>query len=146
MALLLPYYGAEAYGLNGLARFALEHGTPDPVHAESIVRNSPLQATLFILGLALAGAGGVGWVLSRRTTGGGDDASPTRAFRAGFTVSGVCAMLAAALIALYLPQFFTPPSVRITHGILLGAALRAVALAPVSRLEADEGTSRRNPS
>ncbi|PMC76334.1 hypothetical protein [Brachybacterium sp. UMB0905] len=109
VAALLPYYGVEAFGLNGLARTALESGNLDLLQAESVMRNSPLQLSLFAAGLVLAAAGTIGWAMM----------TPGRA--RWFAVA------TAVLVAAYLPQFFTPPAVRTAHGIALALALFGVA-------------------
>ena len=90
-ALVLPYYGAEAFALHALA------GAPDVAGLAEQVRMGATQLTVFGLGLVLLAAAGV---LTALAVG-----------RAG--------LVFAAAMVLYLPQFFADPAVRIAHGVLL---------------------------
>jgi len=90
-ALVLPYYGAEAFALHALA------GRQDVAGLAEQIRMGATQLTVFGLGLALLAAAGV---LTALAVG-----------RAG--------LLFAAGMVLYLPQFFADPAVRIAHGVLL---------------------------
>ena len=56
VALLLPYYGAEAYGLNELGRYATEHGDAGVLDVADAFRYAPFEMTTFALGLFAAGA------------------------------------------------------------------------------------------
>ncbi|WP_130865628.1 hypothetical protein [Acidipropionibacterium timonense] len=106
VAALLPYYGAEAFGLHGMALSARASGDTSGIDTmAALVRHGAEQSTLFGLGLVLAGAGSIGWAMSRRDRG------------------RWTALAASALVALYLPQFFAPPTIRIVHGLCLGLAL-----------------------
>ena len=90
-ALVLPYYGAEAFALHALA------GTPDlPAFAEQI-RMGATQVTVFGVGLGLLAVAGVLTVVAVGRVG----------------------LVFAAGAVLYLPQFFADPPVRIAHGVLL---------------------------
>ena len=51
VALLLPYYGAEAYGLNELGRYATEHGDAGVLDVADAFRYAPFEMTTFALGL-----------------------------------------------------------------------------------------------
>lgn len=104
-ALVLPYYGAETFALNALGAAALEAGDPSIVAAQESIRFAPVPAVMFALGLILLGIGAV--LLARAATG---RARPA-------------AVVTAALVVLYLPQFFLPAPGRVLHGLLLGAAL-----------------------
>ncbi|WP_181780647.1 hypothetical protein [Pseudonocardia pini] len=91
-ALVLPYYGAEAFALHALA------GRPDLAAAADAIRYGPVAMVTFGAGLlALA----VAAVLV--------------AVRQGWRA----APFAAAMV-LFLPQFFAGPELRIAHGVLLG--------------------------
>lgn len=92
---LLPYYGAETFGLHALA-------TTDPslVVAQESLRNGGIQATMFGCGLLLAAAAGVTVLVTSRRR---------------WTV-----VLMALGLVTYLPQFFTPAPARIAHGLILG--------------------------
>lgn len=111
VALLLPYYGAEGVGLHGVAVASADAGVVERA-AESI-RYTALPVATFALGLlALAIAGGrIAWSAW----------SGTGAARASAVVAGFG-------LATYLPQFFLPPSGRIAHGVILGAALVVLAV------------------
>lgn len=90
-ALVLPYYGAEAFALHALA------GEPNIVALAEQIRMGAVQLTVFGLGLVLLAAAGV---LTALAVG-----------RAG--------LVFAVGMVLYLPQFFADPAVRIAHGVLL---------------------------
>ena len=109
---VLPYYGAEAFGLHALGLRILQTGHEDMVDAATMFRYQPIAITMFALGLAVLAAVGVRLVvLGVRSSG---------ALRWGLVLTGV------ALVA-YLPQFFLPGPARIAHGLLLGAGLVLVA-------------------
>ncbi|MEQ4302628.1 hypothetical protein ABNF97_14715 [Plantactinospora sp. B6F1] len=103
--LVLPYYGAEDFGLHALAREAADGQRFDLLTAVETVRFSPAAASTFVIGLLALGVGAVlaavaVWRSARLTRHSGIP------FALGF--------------ALFLPQFFTPAAVRITHGLLIG--------------------------
>jgi hypothetical protein len=103
--LTLPYYGAEDFGLNAIAR------TADPgelLDLAETVRFSPVPVTTFLLGLLLLGVGAV--------------LAAVAIWRSG-VLPAYSGILVALGFALFIPQFFTPPAVRIAHGILLGVGL-----------------------
>jgi hypothetical protein len=112
---VLPYYGAEVFGLNALAR-RVEH-TDDValLGLASEIRFAPAALATFGIGLVALAVGAVlvGVTVWRAT------ASP----RWAGTVFAVA-------FALYLPQFFGPPVLRIAHGVLVavGCVLVAVVL------------------
>jgi hypothetical protein len=118
VALLLPYYGAETYGLQALGRYALG-GDSDVLAVADSFRYAPFAATTFAVGLLLLML--VGLHLVKGTWVGG------RATRVGGLLTGTG-------LATYLPQFFTMPELRVAHGLLLGLGLiqlaRSVWLAP----------------
>jgi hypothetical protein len=114
VALLLPYYGAEAYGLNQVGRYATEHGDAGVLDVADAFRYAPFEITTFTLGLfALLLVGG------RLAHG------MWRTGRLGRTGG----LLAGLGLATYLPQFFGTPEVRMVHGLLLGLGLLLMALA-----------------
>ncbi|SFO01361.1 hypothetical protein SAMN05216207_102724 [Pseudonocardia ammonioxydans] len=98
-ALVLPYFGAESYGLAALS------GPGSEAVAEAI-RMGPYAISTFGLGLLAVAAAGVAVLVAARRGGG------------GVPVTGA-AVVAAGLV-LYLPQFFGTPPLRIAHGVLLG--------------------------
>jgi hypothetical protein len=114
VGLVLPYYGAEDFGLNAIARKAAEGQVADLLGLVDAVRFSPVPATTFVLGLLLLGAGAV--------------LAAVAVWRSGVLprASGV---LFALGFALFIPQFFTPPAVRIAHGVLVAAGSIWLALA-----------------
>lgn len=112
-ALVLPYYGAETFGLAVVGARAAADGDPGLLSLAEEFRTGALPVTTFGLGLLLLAAAGVALAASTWRT---------RA-RWGGTLAG-------AALVLYLPQFFAPPAARIGHGALLGVgcALLATAL------------------
>lgn len=114
VALLLPYYGAEAYGLNQIGRYATEHGDAGVLDVADAFRYAPFEITTFTLGLfALVLVGG------RLAHG---------MWRSG-AVGRVGGLLAGLGLATYLPQFFGAPGLRVTHGLVLGLGLLLIAYA-----------------
>ncbi|HCT77039.1 MAG TPA: hypothetical protein DGG94_10135 [Micromonosporaceae bacterium] len=111
--LTLPYYGAEDFGLNAIARKAVEGQSLDVVGLAEAVRYTPVAVTTFAIGLLALGAGAV--------------LAAVAIWRSGVLprYSGVPFAIG---FALFLPQFFTPPAVRIGHGVLVAAGLIWMAL------------------
>jgi hypothetical protein len=114
VGLTLPYYGAEDFGLNAIARKAKESQVRDLLDLVDTVRFGPAQATLFAVGLLLLG---VGAVLVAITV-----------WRSG-VLPRSSGILFGVGFALFLPQFFTPAAVRIAHGVLVAAGSIWLALA-----------------
>jgi hypothetical protein len=108
--LVLPYYGAEDFGLHAAAA----RGVPDLLGFAEAVRYQPVAMTIFGAGLVMLGVGAI--------------LAAVAAWRAG--ISRLGAVLFGAGFALFLPQFFTPAAVRIGHGVLVaaGCVLLAAAL------------------
>jgi hypothetical protein len=104
--LTLPYYGAEDFGLNAIARKAAEGQVRDLLGLVDAVRFSPVPATTFVLGLLLLGAGAV--------------LAAVAVWRSA-ALPRSSGILFAVGFALFLPQFFTPPALRIAHGVLVAA-------------------------
>lgn len=111
-AFLLPYYGAEAYGLQAVAQHAVDTGRWDVLEVADAFRYAPVPLATFAIGLLLLVL--VGGRLVHGLWAGGATA------RTG-------AVLAGLALATYLPQFFLPPAGRIVHGLVLGAGLLLVA-------------------
>jgi len=112
--LTLPYYGAEDFGLNAIARRTA--GTSaDLLDLVKAVRFSPVAATTFGLGLAGLGVAAI--------------LAAVAVWRSG-TLPRYSAVVFALGFALFIPQFYGPPAVRVAHGVLvgLGCAWMAVAL------------------
>jgi hypothetical protein len=114
VGLALPYYGAEDFGLNAIARKAAEGQVADLLGLVEAVRFSAVPATTFVLGLLLLGAGAV--------------LAAVAVWRSG-VLPRASGILFAFGFALFLPQFFTPPGVRIAHGVLVAAESIWLALA-----------------
>jgi hypothetical protein len=121
VGLTLPYYGAEDFGLNAIARKAAEGQRFDLLDLVDAVRFSPAPITAFALGLLLLAAGAV--------------LAAVAVWRSG-VLPRASGMLFAVGFALFLPQFFTPPAVRIAHGVLVAAG--SIWLALVLWRAADE--------
>jgi hypothetical protein len=121
-ALVLPYYGAEAFALHALA----VGGAPDVAALAEQVRMGPVQATVFGAGLGLLAVAGV-----------------LAAVAAARAALGRWAGVAFALgMTLFLPQFFAEPIVRIAHGVLLGVGCLVLAVA-LGRGDRAEGAAGR---
>lgn len=93
--LTLPYYGAESFGLHAMANES------QVLDLSEDLRYNPFAMTMFGLGLLTMAAGAILVAVQMRTV-------PTILFAVGF--------------GLFLPQFFSPPALRIAHGALLAVA------------------------
>jgi hypothetical protein len=112
--LTLPYYGAEDFGLHGIASETAAGQRVDLLAVADALRFHPVAATTFVLGLlALAVAAVLTAVAVWRS--GVLPRSSGLAFALGF--------------ALFFPQFFTPAAARIGHGVLVGLGCVLLALA-----------------
>lgn len=105
VGLTLPYYGAEAFGLNAIAERAVRDDDVALLELADPVRYGPVQAVMFGGGLLLLAAGAIAAAVAVR--------------RYGLVPSWSGVPLAVGL-ALFIPQFFGPPSLRIAHGVLVG--------------------------
>ncbi|HEY2956686.1 MAG TPA: hypothetical protein VGM21_00540 [Actinomycetota bacterium] len=114
VGLTLPYYGAEDFGLNAIARKASEGKVSDLLGLVDAVRFSPVPATTFALGLLLLAAGAV--------------LAAFAIWRAGVLPRSSGILFALGFV-LFFPQFFTPPAVRIAHGVLVAVGTIWLALA-----------------
>jgi hypothetical protein len=106
VGLTMSYYGAEDFGLNAIARKAAEGQVSDLLGLVEAVRFSPVPITTFGLGLLLLAAGAV--------------LAAVAIWRSGVLARSSGILFAAGFVLL-LPQFFTPPAVRIAHGVLVAA-------------------------
>lgn len=97
--LVLPYYGAEDFGLHAAAT---EGG--DLLAVAEATRYDPVAITMFGAGLLALAAGAI--------------LVAVRVWRSA-TLPRHSAILFAAGFALFLPQFFAPAPVRVAHGVLM---------------------------
>ncbi|QGN33970.1 hypothetical protein [Microlunatus sp. Gsoil 973] len=116
--LVLPYYGAEAFGLNAIGRLAVQLHDPSGVAAADMFRYQPVAMTAFAAGLLLVAAAGVRLLLLLRHR--------PMFLRVGLTITGLGLLT-------YLPQFFVPIEGRIADGIVLGIGLVLLAMATANR-------------
>lgn len=112
VALLLPYYGAEAYGLQSVAQYALDESNPDVLAIADSFRYAAVPVTLFSLGFVALAVAGVQLARGLWSCG---------------TLLRTGGLLAALGLATYLPQFFVGPAGRVGHGVVLGLGLLLVA-------------------
>ena len=103
--LVLPYYGAEDFGLHAIASHAAAGEPVDVLSLVESIRYQPLAMTMFGAGLLTLAVSGVLTALAVARSG---------------RLSAIAAWIFAIGYVLFLPQFFGPPAVRIAHGILLG--------------------------
>lgn len=119
-ALVLPFYGAEAFGLHAIGNAVVAAGDVHRLAETEAIRADPIALAGFALGLLFIAAVGLGFVVSAKGAG-------TLLTRIAVTVAGVG-------LVTYLPQFFLPAAGRIAHGVVLGGVL-LVCAARVSAFE-----------
>ncbi|QRO87742.1 hypothetical protein [Kytococcus sedentarius] len=104
LVLVVPYYGAETLGLHAVGR-AAQAGTPGVMALEEAIRSQPVAVSAFGAGLVLLALAAVclghGW---QQATGN----------RAAWPL--------AALMAVFLPQFYLPPVGRMAYGVAVALA------------------------
>lgn len=110
-ALVLPYYGAEAFALHALA------GEPNVAALAEQVRMGATQMTVFGVGLGLLAVAGVLTVVA----------------------AGRVGLVFAAGAVLFLPQFFLDAPLRIAHGMLLAVGCLLLATRVNEKAPASEG-------
>lgn len=113
-ALVLPYYGAEAFALHAIGERIIRTGDTGLLEVVENIRMGALQATTFAAGLALLATAGVLVAIAAARSGG---------------LPRWVGLPFAVAFALYLPQFFGPPAVRIAHGVLVAAGCLVLAAA-----------------
>lgn len=129
LVLVLPYYGAETFGLHAIGAAVVEGGPATPALADDI-RSQPAALSLFGAGLLLlagsAVATGMAWRRLVVVAGG-----ERRLVRAAWPL--------VVAVALFAAQFYLPPSGRIAFGVAyLGVALLwVVAVARLASREAE---------
>lgn len=130
VAFLLPYYGAEAFGLQAVGAYAARRGDVGVLAVADSFRYGAVAMTTFAIGLLLLLAVGV-----RLAVG---------FWRSG-TVGRLGGLLAGAGAVTYLPQFFGTPAMRIGHGLVIGVGLVLLGLA-VARVAGPAGTAPARPA
>lgn len=124
-ALVLPYYGAEAFALHEIGSRALE-GDPGALDLVPAVRDNPTAMALFAVGLiALAVAGVVAALSWRRLH------QPGRV--------AVAFIPLAVIATLFLPQFFLPPAGRMAYGLAFAVAAVYAAITAASAGDTRQG-------
>ncbi|HJP80736.1 MAG TPA: hypothetical protein VJ914_41090 [Pseudonocardiaceae bacterium] len=115
IGLLLPYYGAEVFGLHAISGQAWNDRNEALLHLVDTVRYNPAAITMFGLGLVLLAAGAV---------------MAARALSRSSVMMPFGGAVFALGFVLYLPQFFAPGPVRMVHGliVLIGCWLAARSL------------------
>ncbi|WP_405145336.1 hypothetical protein OG589_01180 [Sphaerisporangium sp. NBC_01403] len=102
--LTLPYYGVEVFGANVIGHRAVQEGSTSLLRLVDDFRFVPAAATMFAAGLVLLGVG---------TT-----MAAVAVWRSGALARWSGVPLAVGF-ALFIPQFFGPPALRIAHGALI---------------------------
>lgn len=116
-ALVLPYFGAETFGLHAIGRAGLSD--PDALALVDQVRNHPAALTTFGLGLLLLAVSGITTALAwQRATRSGRWTAPTWA-----------AWPLAIGAALVLPQFSLPPAGRMAFGVAFAVCAAVLVVA-----------------
>jgi hypothetical protein len=103
VGLLLPFYGAEAFGLHAIGQEAVRQHSVVLVGLASVVRSGP-ELIMFLVGLLLLAASGI--------------MTAAAIWRSGSLAKWSGVPLAAGF-ALYTPQFFGNQPIRVTHGLLV---------------------------
>ncbi|HEX5598428.1 MAG TPA: hypothetical protein VFX61_20785 [Micromonosporaceae bacterium] len=112
--LTLPFYGAEDFGLNAIASKAAQGQSLDLLGLVDAVRYSPVAITTFGVGLLTLAVGAI---------------LAAAAIWRSEVLPRYCGIPFALGFGLFLPQFYTPPAVRIGHGVLVAVGLAWMALA-----------------
>lgn len=113
-ALVLPYYGAEAFALPVIGERILRSGDSSLLEVVEAFRMGTWPATTFAAGLVLLAVAGVLTAVAVARSG---------------VLPGWAGIAFAVGFALYLPQFFASPALRIAHGVLVAAGCLVLAAA-----------------
>ena len=105
VSLLLPFYGAEAFGLHAIGQEALRQHSLVLVGLASVVRSGP-ELVMFLVGLLLLAASAI---------------MAAAAIWKSATLARWSGAPLAAGFALYIPQFFGTQPIRVAHGLLVTA-------------------------
>jgi len=118
VGLVLPYYGAETFALAAVGREAIEQNSVDLLLALTDAIRFGEGVWLFGAGLLALAAGAILFAAA--------------IWRSG-TLPRWSGIPLALGFALFLPQFFTPPAVRIGHGLLIMVGCWLVAWSMTNR-------------
>lgn len=109
VAAILPYYGAETFGLAAIGAATREASDATIVGLSEDVRNGVPALTMFGLGLAAIAIGGA--------------LIAVRSWRVDSSLARAASSVMALGLVTYLPQFFLPTGARVLHGAILGVGL-----------------------
>ncbi len=123
VGLILPYYGAEAFALHAVGREAIRVNSVDLLVTLTNAIRYGEGVWLFGLGLLALAAGTILFAAAIRRSG-------TLPWWSGIPL--------ALGFALFLPQFFTPPPVRVAHGLLVAIGCWLVAWSMASHRAGEE--------
>ncbi|WP_088945817.1 hypothetical protein [Rhodococcus sp. 1168] len=104
VGLTLTYYGAEAFALNAVGAKAVSDAEPAIMDLADPIRNGAVQISMFGIGLVLVLVGGIFAALAVRRSG---------------VLPAWAGLPIAVGLALFLPQFFASPALRIGHGVVM---------------------------
>lgn len=124
--LVLPYYGAETFGLHALGQRALE-ADPAALELVDVVRDQAAAVTMFVVGLLLLGLAGILIGLTWQRRGG---RMAWAAWPLGLMVAAIA------------PQFYLPPGGRAAFGL---AYAMSAALLVVAALRAEDARPTTTP-
>jgi hypothetical protein len=111
--MVLPYFGAEVFALHTIGEHAVQTGDAAPLALVETIRMSPTQVTLFGVGLLLLAMAAVLAAIAVARSG---------------VLGRLSGLTFAAGFALFLPQFFTTPTLRILHGALVAVGCVVLAV------------------
>ena len=111
VGLVLPFYGAEVFGLHAIGQQALKENNGDLTSLASAVRGDP-GIWFILIGLVLLGVGVI--------------VSALAIWRSGILVKWIGIPLAVGF-ALYVPQYMAPQYLRVAHGLLITVSCVLVA-------------------
>lgn len=126
VVLVLPYYGAETFGLHALGHWAAVD--PAVLALTEEIRQQPVAITMFGIGLVLLAVAGIAIGITWSRAGSG-------------LLSGGAWPLAVAIAALA-PQFYLPPAGRVAFGLVFGLAAAIFAAAILSARRAIQAPAR----
>lgn len=126
LALVVPYYGVEIFGLRTIASAALG-GEPSLTSLATDLRGGP-QEILFGVGLLALALAGTGLVLAVLGTRGSGSVPGHRRW-----LLPVGSVLLAAGLVFFLPQFWLDQPGRVAHGVIMAAGCALIGLAPLAR-------------